>query len=272
MQGSLHQALALTASGNAFLQGWEIGPFWPENDAFVFCREVRFVEEGPKAPSTIAADPALWLERLAARGAGLNLRIVPRNDPRISDMMSIALANHGPRLLIEAMVPGRASTYWEPYWEVIDPDDRSPDRKPWLVTYSCAPNRSFAEWPAERPLGKIESDIAELLERLTDFAERAAPEEAMPGWVENFRNARAALDRTAEWQGSNPAPPGFLSPEALRLLHVARAGWVFGGMGAWNDGAYWGSAKAEGDRLSEALFALLNEAVASVANSGFRAG
>jgi hypothetical protein len=122
-------------------------------------------------------------------------------------------------------------------------------------------------WPAERPLREIEADLASALEALADFVDRFGPEEAIAEWADHFRGARMALEAQAEWQESDPRPPGFLSPDALRLLHACRAGWVFAGMGSWNDGAYWGSAEADGDRLSETLFALLNEAVAAVANS-----
>jgi len=273
MQGSVHQALTLTVSGNAFLQRREIGPFWPENDAFVFCREVRFVKEGPSTPLVVAADPEVWLKQLAEKRAGLKFHLVPRNGPRISDMMAVGFANGGARLLIEAIVPDQAATCWEGHWELTDdPQDSAPDRRIWSVTYSCLPSLFLPQWPAERSLVEIEADLAGILEALADFVERAAPEEAMPGWIDNFRSARSTLEQKSEWRRSDPSPAGFLSSAALRLLHAAQAGWVFGGMGAWNDGAYWGSAEAEGDRLSEALFALLNEAVPAVANSSFRAG
>jgi hypothetical protein len=267
MQGSIDQALALTVSGNALLQGLEIGPFWPEAKVFVFCSEVRFVD----GSSIVAGNPALWLERLAGEGAGLKLRIAPRNDPSISAMMSLGFANGGPRLLIEAIVPGRPATCWEPSWEVTgDPFGPEPDRRIWTVSYVSVPSRSLPQWTAERALREIEADLASALDALTDFVDRFGPEEAMPGWEDQFRSARMALEAQPEWQESDPRPPGFLSPDAMRLLHACREGWVFGGMGAWNDGAYWGSAEADGDRLSETLFALLNEAVAAAANSSRR--
>ena len=69
------------------------------------------------------------------------------------------------------------------------------------------------------------------------------------------------------WQGL--APPGFLPPAAERLMDACRAAWVFGGMGSWNDGAYWGEFLEEGDRLSDRLFRLLQEGLAVAANSTF---
>jgi hypothetical protein len=267
MNGAMDQALALTVCGNALLQGREIDPFWPEAPAFVFCSEVRFVD----GSAIVAGNPALWLERLAEEDSELKLRIVPRNDPGISDMVSVGFANGGPRLLIEAIVPGRPSVCWERFWEVTgDPLGPESERRIWTVTYVSVPSRSLPQWPAERPLRQIEADLASALEALTDFVDRFAPEEAMPGWQDLFRSARMTMEAQPEWQDGDPRPPGFLSPDAQRLLHACRAGWVFGGMGSWNDGAYWGSAEADGDRLSEALFALLNEAVAAGANSSCR--
>lgn len=231
MQGSLHQALTLTISGNAFLQGREIGPFWPEAYAFIFCREVLFVEQRPPGSSIYAANPLAWLERLAQLGAGLKLRITPRRDPQISDIMSVGLASGGPRLLLEAITPGRASSFWEPLWEVTgDPHDPDPDRRIWSVSYSRVPTEPGPASTAERSLPEISAALAHSFEALADFVDRTAPAEAMPGWATNFRNARRALEREPGHERGDPPPPGFLSSEALRLIRACQAGWVFGGM------------------------------------------
>jgi hypothetical protein len=265
MDGPTQQALDLTVGGNARLQGREVGPFWPNSVAFMFCSEVRFVD-GKK---TVAANPALWLESLAEAGAALKLRIVPREDPA-RDMMLAGFANGGSRLLVEAILPTGSSTCWEPWWEVTgDPNDPGPDRSIWTVTYFRVPNPPDSP---ERALPRIAADLGVALDALAEFVDRASPEEAMPGWADQFRGARSALDAQPQWQEGDPPPAGLLAPDALRLLHACRAAWVFGGMGSWNDGAYWGGAAAEGERLSAALFALLNEAVAAAANSSCAAG
>ena len=93
----------------------------------------------------------------------------------------------------------------------------------------------------------------------------------MPGWIENFRMARKALAEDGGHFGrGDPAPRNFLSADAYHMIHTCRAAWVFGGMGSWNDGAYWGSIEAEGDRLSEKLFVLCQQGI--VAAAGSRAG
>jgi hypothetical protein len=185
-----------------------------------------------------------WLRQLATIRAGLKLHIVPRNDPMISDIMAAGFANGGPRLLIEALSPGEPPICWKPHWEVTGKLDEG---RIWTVTYNRAP--APPDWPETRPFQEIGKDLAVTLESLATFVERAAPGEAMPGWEENFRRARAALDDPPGGEGET-WPAGFLPDEALSLLRAARAGSVFGGMGSWNDGAYWGSSLVEGDRLS----------------------
>ena len=53
--------------------------------------------------------------------------------------------------------------------------------------------------------------------------------------VANERTALGA-QRFCFWR--LPRPPGFLSPTRCAFSTPAE-GWVFGGMGSWNDGAYW---------------------------------
>ncbi|MEA3062337.1 MAG: hypothetical protein QOJ94_2118 [Sphingomonadales bacterium] len=264
MDGATDQALALVIVGNAFLQGLDIGMLGPDSASMIFCREVRFAGDRGSPGIPASHDPMQWFQQLAERRAGLKLHVVPRNDPAMSDIMSSGFANGGPRLLIEALSPGEPSRCWQPRWQVTGKLD---ERRIWTVTYDRVGAPS--SWPETRPFREIEKDLVWTLESLAAFVERAAPSEAMPGWEENFRNARAALDEPPGDE-AEAWPAGFLPSEARCLLRAARAGSVFGGMGSWNDGAYWGTSLAEGDRLSEKLFVLLQEAVTAVANSSFR--
>jgi len=84
MQGAVAQALALTVAGNAFLMGWDIGPFWPDSEAFAFCEQVRFLS----ADGSVATDPDEWLRQLRLGGARLKLRLLPRNDAGLSSACS----------------------------------------------------------------------------------------------------------------------------------------------------------------------------------------
>jgi hypothetical protein len=266
MDGSIAQALAVTVSGNAFLQGLDIGPFWPEADPFIFCDSVRFVS----GDGMSAANPEDWLRQLRCGPARLRLGVVPRNEPGWSDRQTVGFANGGPRWVTESSQSGRGSAWWEPEWKLDrEPQLPASDRRIWAVTY----RRRSEEFvlPESRPLSVILGELGQALDALADMVERAAPAEAMPGWVGFFRNARNSIDKDdGEHARGDPGPPGFLSAEARRMIHACRAAWAFGGMGAWNDGGYWGSIEAEGDRLSEALFDLLQQGVVAVANSTAR--
>jgi hypothetical protein len=261
MQGSIAQALALTVTGNAFVQGLDIGPFWPEADAFVFCGRVQFASTDGVA----TADPDEWLRQLRRDSAQLRLGVVPRHHLGMSDRYTTGFANGGSRWMIEISRSGGVRTWWEPEWTA----QSQPGPSPWSVTYRRQ-GGPFA-FPDPRPLSVIFVELSDTLDALLSLVESAAPEEAMSGWAENFRIARKALDETVgQWAPGDPGPQGFLSAEAYRMIHACRAAWVFGGMGSWNDGAYWGSVEAEGDRLSEALFHLLQEGIIAAANSTAR--
>jgi hypothetical protein len=272
MSGTIDQVLRLTVTGNAFLLGLEVGPVWPNDDAFRFCRKVSFVEDIDGATRTVADDPDAWLQLLSGKKiAGLKLHHIARNEAGYPDRMLAGFANGGPRWLVESVTPDGAGDFWEPVWEVTgDPLATGGDQKIWSVTYWQIPNHSKPSVQPHRTIAAVAAELRDALEAIAAFAERAAPGAAMPGWASIFRAAILALaDETAA--PDDPGPAGFLSGPALGLLHAFRAGWVFGGMGSWSDGAYWGDAEAEGDDLSERLFLALQEGVAAAANSRFSA-
>jgi hypothetical protein len=272
LSGTIDQALRLTVSGNAFLQGLEAGPVWPNDDAFRFCRKVSFVEEIDGATRTVADNPVAWLQLLTgAKIAGLKLHHVARNEAGHPDRMLAGFANGGPRWLVESVTSDGEGDFWEPIWEVTgDPQATGGDRRIWSVTYWRVPDHFRPAVQPHRTIAAVAAALRDALEAIAAFAERAAPGAALPGWAPIFRKAILALaDETAA--PGDPGPAGFLSGPARGLLHAYRAGWVFGGMGSWNDGAYWGDAEAEGDDLSECLFLALQESVAAAANSSFSA-
>ncbi|MCC6989411.1 MAG: hypothetical protein IT181_10455 [Acidobacteria bacterium] len=59
-----------------------------------------------------------------------------------------------------------------------------------------------------------------------------------------------------------------MSVDSLRLLAAARAAWVFGGMGSWNDQGFEGETQAQYEQLSDDLYRLLNTAIVTAANAG----
>jgi len=62
------------------------------------------------------------------------------------------------------------------------------------------------------------------------------------------------------------APDHLLDLPAKQVLAACQAAWVFGGMGSWNDLGFEGEQQAEYDRISTALYDLLNTAIAAAAS------
>jgi hypothetical protein len=93
------------------------------------------------------------------------------------------------------------------------------------------------------------------------------------GFTECFARALSALDGDFAASGYHKdlAPAGVLSSQALQILHACQHGWVFGGMGSWNDMGFDGDEGKAYDRVSERLFKAINAAIAAAANSSFRA-
>jgi hypothetical protein len=217
------------------------------------------------ADEVIAADPEAWLQQLRRDSARLRVGFVARDRAGISDRDTTGFANGGSRWLIEVSQLGAAPTWWEPEW-TVEPGRPESDRRIWSVTYWRRPGPFALSDP--RPLFALFVELGETLDALVGLIQRAAPEEAMPGWIENFRTARKALaEDSGRFGRGDPGPRNFLSAEAYRMIHACRAAWVFGGMGSWNDGAYWGSVEAEGDYLSEKLFDLCQQGTVAAANS-----
>jgi hypothetical protein len=262
MQTSISQTVALTMNGNAAVQGRRVDPFWPDASVFKFCRSVRFAEApaaGRAAPVILAETPDAWLDRLREDATGVRLRLLARNESPLPDRMSVGFVGGGSRWIIETLHRDAAPQLWQEAWQPGDRD--APDRRIWEVVYWRL--AGALPPPADREPGEVEEDLRAALLAIADFAARCGS-----GFVRNFRTALAALEGAPVdiWH-RDLAPAGFLPPSAERLLAVGQVGWVFGGMGSWNDGEYGGDDSEEGDRLSNRLFDLLQEGLVVAANS-----
>lgn len=263
MQGSIEQSIGLTIAGNAFLQGRDIDGFWPHSPVFAFCKSVRFIDaafDRQSAKETlVASDPLAWFKGLAKNSKGLRLHAVRRDRWNMPDWMSVGLAGGGSQWLIETR--GSPPTLlWSDEWTVADSHEG--DDRPWAVTYRGGPGLAPVQ-PMD--LDQAEQGLRRALEAILAFARKIDSH-----FADFFEQALAILERRADGGGSvmdNFGPPGFAAPKAERLLTACRAAWAFGGMGAWNDGAYGGAETAAGDRLTDDLFDRLQAALSAVASS-----
>lgn len=274
MLGSVAQVIALTAFGNAFLQGPQTvssPTFFPSNSTFQFCEYVHFADvpasSKSKQETVWATDPAAWFDRLRKEGyVALRLHYGAVGGKTVGtyhfpDRMLAGFVGGGGRWLIEAIGP-RGSDYWEARWDL---GDRSrADRKIWRVTYVRIAHSQVT--PATGP------DDLENLKRTLDTTllelQTYATNHKLDSFAAIFQKSRMQL--TTEVIGkdlyhSDLTPKGQLSLTAEQLLAASQLGWVFGGMGSWNDVAP--QADKEYEQLSERLFDLLNRTYVDVANT-----
>jgi hypothetical protein len=268
MQGTIAQAAALVIMGNATLGDATPDAGWPDAHVFQYCNQVRFnsLSGNPEKPDVelYAPNPNVWLQRLKAEGVhGLRLHHL-RDAAAISDRMSVAFVNGGGRWRIEA-VKGERSDLWESRWAVTRRDD--PDRRIWTVTYGrVATSIEPPETPHRDP-DALRAALKGTLDAIAAFARD-----------QHLNNFAIAFERSLDALASESPPRGHsfgdlplsrLSLPARQLLSAVEAGWVFGGMGSWNDLGFEGSAQATYDRLSAKLFAGFNAALVVAANDGY---
>jgi hypothetical protein len=270
MQGPIAQSLALTICGNARIQG--ANPWAPDAKLFQFVEFVHFVDLEPAGEKLreqlFAASWTEWYDALLAAGAtGFRVRTEARNNPMAPDRMLAGFAGGGPRWLIET-VSATGADVWESRWAVGDRN--APDRRIWRVTYGrIARGRAVEAAPAS-DLGAVAGRMREVLLAVRAFADG---QPYLQGFSESFSRAIADLDGGAPGPADLPfGPDGFLSPLARGMLRACGSAWVFGGMGSWNDiGFDTPAEQARYDEVSQALFQVINEAMAAAANSTFPA-
>jgi hypothetical protein len=269
MQTSLAQMVALTCHGNAVLRGIPVPQFFPGNSTCLFCEYVRFLVSGKPAGSQLpqlavfADSPDAWLSLLASRGAlGLRLRQRAQISPGIPDRSASAFVGGGRLWTIEVIRKGGVSELWRDRWEVGKRD--APDRKIWRVSYGL----DLVEPTATVTLRALDMIAHDLRAALTDIRAFAEANECRH-FTRCFDDALRALDDPAADIGYHKDlyPESALDPAAQSLLKGAQAGWVFGGMGSWNDLGFDGKSQNQYERFSDRLFDLLNEAVEAATTS-----
>jgi hypothetical protein len=217
MVGSLHSAVYLVAWGNA----WAAGSLAAADREALERSVGRFTEHvfaGASAHGT-----AGWFERLDALGATA-LRVGTANGSAI-------LAGFAGATRTEIVAGRRDGTLvtWRPEEQLhpgrLRPGQTPPDPPPptWRYVWHESPPS-----PGELP---EEPDVDAALTRL----------DAALGWAVAFTAAHGvddpwgAIFRHAQRVTGDPSLPEPYGPRTRTLLGRARAAWVFGGMGSWND-------------------------------------
>ena len=273
MQGPIAQAAALTIYGNHRLAGHPPEGLWPGASVFKFCKEVRFVTLAGNPPAFIetvcADDPVQWMDALACDGTRrLRLLHLRDNQPLMSDRLSVAFAGGGGRWLIEALHRDDAvADLREAKWSLGDRKD--PERKIWSVSYGRVQAGVAPAGRAEPSLAALKTDLKAALSR----AEIFATAKDLGHFASDFREAGNILSSATPLSGrvhADLAPTTAVPLEAQQLLAAAEIGWVFGGMGSWNDLGFQGEEGLEYEQLSDHLFDLMIEAICAATNISAR--
>jgi hypothetical protein len=267
MNGEIAQFVALICFANAAIRGIGTPRFFPENSTFQFCNSVKFMEVkrsifGKVTEREVCGTPNEWLSLVAKEGVAVRLSRAPQNSPGIMDRMAAAFVGGGGTWTIEVACRGGLSQFWRSRWEVWN--QKAPDRKIWRVTYGLIGRSKTALWQGPG-LDEVKQDFERALLEIHAFSARLN----CGSFTDCFAKALDALNNPGEDWGYHKdlCVPGVCGKGAISLLNAAQHGWVFGGMGSWNDMGFVGEDGKEYDRVSENLFRNVNEAIEMGASS-----
>ena len=270
MQTSITQTLALVVFGNKFLAGRSVEGFWPNATVFEFCRDVKFLDRQGQA---LAPNPQVWFERLKPKKAralkwlgkaenadtvGLQLRYGSTGK---DDRSTVGFVGGGGHWLIEQVTRSGKCRLWEGHWELGDRN--APDQKIWDVSYRCTGDGKPSPVQPTTLIPSIRDQLDKVLREIAVFAQEAGANQ----FASSFERAYLALSSNDPLREPYHIEfrDGDLTLPAMQLLGAIFHGWVFGGMGSWNDNPVGDNARNAA--LSNRLFDTLVRAIVAVANS-----
>lgn len=262
MNGEIAQLVALTCYGNAMLRGISAPPFFPDNSTCRFAEYVKFRDFDRRVE--LAATPDQWFVGLLSQGTkGLVLRHAPSRT-EVDDRMTAGFAGGGATWALEAAKADGTSDFWVAEWDVGD--QAAPDDRIWRVDYLR--HSGGATTPhGLRTLSAVQADFATALRDIRAFSVRFAGNEGFTSCFDSGLEALRASDAQPGYH-RDLYPSHMLPQTAPSLLSAAMVAWVFGGMGSWNDQGF-DEEQAEYERVSDALYSIINEAIAVAASSSW---
>jgi len=265
VNGQLALLAALAGIGGRWLREGASAPV-PEllggNSSFQYVGS--FAAELPsrgvlKRPAT-AATPESWLIALHSRGiTDLSLITDLRIGGPLPPHLASAFSNSGTWALLAT--GGSAPSVWAFSWEVGDRN--APDSRIWSVTAASASGVGFR--PPRVGVADARKRLRAELKEIRIFAERF---DELSSWASWFTKAEDLLD---DPDPRAPYHADILPPDA-KLDHRQLAasvvqGWVFGGMGSWNDsGPTDPAAQHDYERVSANLYSALLTGLPAASN------
>jgi hypothetical protein len=265
VNGELANVIALALHGSAWLA--KTSAPLPElestNSTFQYVARVQYeLPERRWRRTRLLAGSGAWLSWLRKSGAE-RLWLVFPPDTAEGDVPAYISAGFAGSRRWGVLASGGRPTVWVPGWEVGD--QGAPDNRIWNVAFAGSEYGHFPE-----PVRPSILDSAEALRLAVVDARDFAHSHNLQFWADRFDEAIRRGEAADPEIPFHPdiAPRSAVSTDVLRLLAMASASWVFGGMGSWND--LWLDDPAAGDRykdVSERLYDALLGAFAAATNS-----
>ena len=204
-------------------------------------------------------DPDDWLRSLKnIHAVRAWLTYTPTGNANAPDHQLAAFAGGGGDWQL-VLATHKETDFWMSRWDVTKQD--ASDNRIWGVTYACIGKSDHGLSVPQGDLNVAASRLRSALTATRDFATK----HELPSWAEWFQRAIDCSDPSRSI--TFPEYIDFICldsyPEiAQRLFATAYNGWVFGGMGSWNDLYF--EPELENDHyyeLSAELYSAINDAI-----------
>ncbi|MFX1319356.1 MAG: hypothetical protein ACFE9D_12310 [Promethearchaeota archaeon] len=246
MNINIAQMLSLSAFANAVLQDHSVD-FSLDHSTARFCRSIEFGELTPEGAlddfRILAETPNQWFEVLQKKGVG-RVRLFYGHSPQIeiADRIGAAFVGGGGEWIMETLYAD-SSDLWEAGW-------RMAKGGVWKVYYFITAGGGVPLTYRNKSVQNAIQHLQDILDKIGGFAR----EQRLVNWVKWFQSARESLVAEDPLADSDLLPRGCFSKEAQQLIAGCFQGWVFGGMGSWNDLVFRGKDQDRYVELSDQLY------------------
>ncbi|WP_120497337.1 hypothetical protein [Kiloniella sp. EL199] len=278
MQGEIDQLLLLSSAANAMalaVAGSEsLGLPSVQAKRLRYTEDLIFADISKQSDGNVKEQIYFnrlsdWLEDLSQRKvsaawlAWQSQKLTERkaNQYTQPEHMNVAFAGATKSWFLITTGPG-FTEHWQADW--TPQEDRIKQQNIWQVRYKCI-QKIDQETP--RPVIDLTQETARLgktLQKISKLASRLGYD----NWPAVFDKAIDALEgKTGTALSPTLRPPYYAAypKEAHRLLAAVYSGWVFGGMGSWNDVVFSiPEDQADYDRLTPELYQSLCRAIVAV--------
>jgi hypothetical protein len=186
------------------------------------------------------------------------------NGEAVPDHKLAGFVGGGGHRFIETVFPTH-SDFWRSREEVTDKE--APNRKIWTVTYGRTLTGQQTQTKKKYDIDSLRHRLKSSLAEIRAFAIK----ENQTFWAEWFDKALNLIDSSTPYvkdQDKLIIPTDKMDIKNVQLLAGAGSAWCFGGMGSWNDiGFNDKDIQAAYDKLTAALYDIVNESYLAVANS-----